>query len=288
MNPIKTLKIESPDNALFKDLKRSHDAKSMKKSGLFMLSGQKLVLEAIYSKSDKTKAGTPIKWRQLVIRHQRDLSHFPFELPEDVRVAEMAYPIFKELDIMGTDFPLLFGELPETQKWELSDLKEPQGFEVVLPLSDPLNLGAAIRVLTGFNVNRILLTSEAAHHFHPKSLRTSSGTSLYAPIFRGPSLNEVLDSLDHQKKTSTQIQKKNTTGTDYGTAVLDFPGENIFSYSFPKNFRLIVGEEGKGINPDYSGTRLAIPINQQVESLNAVTALTVALTLFMQQQGIGK
>ena len=252
MKPIKVLNIESPDNALFKELLRTHDTAGVKKTGLFMVAGQKLVAEALELNN--------INWSYLVLPSE----DVPFStLPTEIKVSAFSPKLFQALDIFGTHHPLLFGHTPKLKEQKFSELPAPKGMEVVLPLSDPQNLGTAIRTCHALGVSQIYLTKESAHPFHPKTVRASSGTVLSAEITRLEALNEFI---------------ADTTNA----YALDMDGEDILRFEFPKNFRLILGEEGQGVPKSFAGQRLSIPMREGVESLNAVSALTAALTLALK------
>ena len=54
-------------------------------------------------------------------------------------------------------------------------------------------------------------------------------------------------------------------------------------FQWPKDVRLLVGEEGPGLPPFSFGKRLAIPMTESVESLNAVAAASMALYAYRVQ-----
>ena len=54
-------------------------------------------------------------------------------------------------------------------------------------------------------------------------------------------------------------------------------------FQWPKDVRLLVGEEGPGLPPFSFGKRIAIPMTESVESLNAVAAASMALYAYRVQ-----
>ncbi|MFN7262781.1 MAG: TrmH family RNA methyltransferase, partial [Pseudobdellovibrionaceae bacterium] len=162
--------------------------------------------------------------------------------------------LFDELDTLGTHFNLLILEVPEISN--LTDLTlPPEQPQVILPLGDPSNLGAAIRSCEAFGIHEILLTQESANPFLPKALKASAGSLLRVRLFKTGSISGI----------STQH-----------VLALDSQGQNLMSYQWPKSFRLLVGEEGPGLGDLAIRNRISIP-TENVESLNAVVALSVAL-----------
>ena len=64
--------------------------------------------------------------------------------------------------------------------------------------------------------------------------------------------------------------------------------KSLPGFHWPKDIRLLVGEEGPGLPPITSGTRLAVPMTGSVESLNAVVAAGMALYAYRVQHPLTK
>jgi len=173
-------------------------------------------------------------------------------------------PLFSQLDLFDTNFPLLVVQAPD---WPALDLLQPpQGIELLCPLGDPTNVGALIRTCLGFGVDKLVLLQEAAHPFHPKSTRAASGAIFDQPLYRGPSLEAL---------TNGKIARS--------IMALDVEGKDLSQFSWPLNVRLLVGEEGPG-QPHYPfGKRLSIPMAQKANSLNATVAASIALYAYRLQ-----
>ena len=62
---------------------------------------------------------------------------------------------------------------------------------------------------------------------------------------------------------------------------------DIREVKFPKNLRLLVGEEGQGVPEGIHAQQIHIPM-RKVESLNAAVAISLALYLIDQQHGEAK
>jgi len=241
--------ISSSKNDNFKRWTSLLDSRGSKKSAQYLLSGSKTVPEQL--PLNENQAGELILCENI---HGR-----PEDLPARTKVFFLSKPLFKELDIFGTQAPLLVGASPQIPAWDMR--APPQGLEILCPIGDPLNLGALIRTCCGLGVHRIVLLAEAAHPFHPKCLRASSGTALRAPLFNGPSLKEL------------PAQLGSNSSFCYA---LDMNGKNLFEFEWPQNLFLIVGEEGPGLG-HHPFDKLSIPLDQSVESLNVVAATSAAL-----------
>ncbi len=234
------MNVLSEKSSHFKTWKRLLSSKGQKEEKKFLLSGRKavedffktpLIREILYTKEHKKLA--PQFFKNSLLK--------PYELRKY---------LFRQLDPFNTDFPLLIGEQPQIPVFDLK--KDPKGLEVLCALGDPSNLGAFLRNCCAFYVSKVILLKESSWPFLPKSLKTSSGLALKAPLFQGPSLLTLKDN------------KHLTT--------LDPKGKNLYHKPLEKNIRLLIGEEGQGLPKLLRKKALKIPIHPQVESLNAMVA----------------
>lgn len=238
--------IESSQNAHAKRWNDLHDSRGIKKHGEFLLAGRKAVPEALRLHPDRFQA--------VLVCEPKDVSEL--ELPAGIDRFRLTRSLFDKLDISGTNFPLLVGKAPALARADLA--AAPQGLELICALGDPSNLGALFRSAAAFGARRIVLMEEAAHPFHPKTLRAAANAQFELELMRGPSWAEI--------------------GNAAGPLVaLDGGGEDISQFHWPKNLRLILGEEGLGVPAGLKAQRLAIPTTGAIESLNATVAASLAL-----------
>lgn len=177
----------------------------------------------------------------------------------------LAKPLFDELDLFGTRFPILVLTAPRIPEIDLAS-KPPEGLEVLCALSDPSNVGALLRSAAAFGVSRVVLLRESASPFHPRAVRAASAATLVIHLARGPSITEL-------------------EPARHGPIVaLDMRGEHLVDFRWPKNARLLVGEEGQGIPKEKDFVRITIPISDAIESLNATVAAAIALNAYRSQQ----
>ncbi|HEU0118142.1 MAG TPA: RNA methyltransferase [Alphaproteobacteria bacterium] len=234
------LKIDSKANAHFKRAESLTTSKGLKKEGLFLLSGEKLVREFLKSPDlDLIAEIVPPKGK-------------PVSRAKDV--FQFASALFDEVDVLGTGSNILVLKQPKMEAIKDIDAHKPRGIEAVIPVGDPGNLGALLRSCEAFGVPRVILTQEAAHPFLPKSVKASAGSVLRLPILRGPALKEFPDNC----------------------IALDAKGEPLKKFKWPQDGMLVVGEEGQGLGSKPFKRRISIP-TENVESLNAVVASSIAL-----------
>ena len=232
--------IESSSNPQFKLWKACTEPRGIKKHQKALLSGKKLVEEFLEFQADHA----------LALIGTEGIESGP------VPTYCLSPKLFKELDILGTGSPLLFVKTPTLKQWEISPT--PQGKEIFLALQDPGNLGAALRLAEAFHMDKVILLKECAHPLHPKCLKASSGSALRLQLEIGPSIQD----LSH---------------LDIPFIGLDKSGVGVEEFQWPSHFRLVLGEEGRGLPPGLKTQSLQIPINDKLESLNATSALAIAL-----------
>jgi RNA methyltransferase, TrmH family len=232
--------ISSADNGLFKELKSALEPKGIKKFGRFIVSGRKVV--------DEILADGKIEVEFILAQEE-------MQLPSSKeKFAMLTKPLFQELDIFGTKAPLLALKTPKLPEWKQQDKTE--GLEILCALGEPSNLGALLRSAAAFGASKIVLLKESATPFHPKSVRSASGQLLKVALLTGPSIKDL---------------------SGEGVFALDMKGEDLAKFKWPKNARLLLGDEGPG-DPQLAGIKkLKIPMSSGVESLNAAVAASIAL-----------
>ena len=236
--------IDSEQNPVFKDMKKLLSGRGLKKQGLALISGPKVVAETLRDYPGQCRA-----WISAA-HHQPP----PAELPAQVPWYQLAGPLFNMLDTIGTNAPLLMVAPPAVTPWTPAD-GLPPGCSVLVPFQDPENVGTVIRSAVAFGIDNIILLAECVHPYHPKVVRASGGAVLKARLFSGPGLNEVPDSLP--------------------IIALSAEGQDIAGVRFPETFAFLPGIEGQGVPFHLRSRAAAVPIRQAVESLNAATAAAI-------------
>lgn len=241
--------IASPQNPTFKLCKKLLESTGIKKEGLFLVSGERILHDLFTS-----RAASMVQY--LLVDEECDARTLDRILTgKTFKIFRVASGLFRELDVANTKNVLAVCASPELKRFED---QSPKGLEVVLALSDPLNLGAAIRTCVAFAAAKIILCEECANPFLPKVVKTSAGACITAPLVRGPKLmNLKADSL---------------------TFAIDQGGMKIHQFKPGPSLRLVLGREGQGIPDSLKNlNKISIPIASSVESLNAMVALGIVL-----------
>lgn len=254
MDPIEHSAIHSRENARFKLIRSLNGSKGVKKHGLSLLGGRRLIAECL---TERPESAEFLVCSGNVSEAFKDIPGFDPDKSPGIRTIAFVPELFRELDFLGAGSPFLVVRVPEIAAWS-PDSGETGGLTVFLPLSDPENLGAAIRSCAAFAVDRIVLLAEAAHPFHPRALRSAAGQTWRTPLFAGPELSRLA-----------------TAGLSL--LALDMDGTDLSSLPNSGDLGLVVGEEGPGLPKHLDCRRVRIPIQAGVESLNAGVALGIAL-----------
>ena len=240
--------ISSATNPTFKLASEGLTGRGIRKHGHALIAGSKIVAEVLAQHAQVVEAWlTPT-----------DGPPPPEGTTANIDWHRLDPSLFERLDVSGTRGPLLLVRVPEIPVW--SAQKEwPLGCTLFIPFQDPENVGAVIRSAVAFGVSRVVLLKEAAHPFHPKASR-AAGPALFSVQFEtGPSIQDL---------QSGEIP----------LIALAADGAPIGECSWPERFGLVPGVEGPGLPEGGEPTkRLRIPIEPQVESLNAAAATAVAL-----------
>ena len=250
--------VSSKSNPDFRKLESLLTSKGIKKEGEFLVSGLKVIDEILGRKGHGGAKNIIVTADHL---ENQEFAH-TFATAGTLRKLQLTNELFKELDVFGTHSPLLLCESPEIPEWlNENQLNER---ELICALSDPSNLGALMRSAAAFGFSKIVLLKECASPLHPKAIRSASGAFSSMSFARGPSIKEL---------TSPDSKKFEVVSN---LIALDMHGKSITEYKWPKNYRLLIGEEGLGVPQELKAIRLKIQI-EGVESLNATVAASIAM-----------
>lgn len=181
------------------------------------------------------------------------------------------YEVLKDnvfLAACGTKTPqgiLCVIEMPEWNMEELLGQKD--GFFLLLEgIQDPGNLGTIIRTGEGAGVTAVIASRTAVDVFNPKTIRSTMGSIFRVPFFAA---EDFFDVLARMKERSVKIFAAHLEGS--------------ISYDEPDyrgSVGFLIGNEGSGLTREavaFSETCIRIPMEGEVESLNAAVAAAVLM-----------
>ncbi len=233
----------SIENKKIKDIKKLNQKKYRDKTGLFLIEGKHLVLEAY-------KTG---HLKELLLE-QNEL--FPLPIPTNY-LSDNVIQYITEVESPSTVFGLC--EKPkETEHY---------GDKILIldSIQDPGNLGTIIRSAVAFHVDSIIINQTTVDPYNPKVIRSSQGMIFHIPIIV-KDLYEVLPELGKQQYKI------------YGTKVTH--GKNIKTVENPQKFAIIMGNEGQGVEEallELCDEYLYINMDPRCESLNVGVATSIIL-----------
>jgi TrmH family RNA methyltransferase len=123
-----------------------------------------------------------------------------------------------------------------------------------------------IRSSCAFHVTSLILLREAAHPFHLKAIRASSGGVFHQEMSWGPGVADL-----HKEEVLQWI------------TAIDLKGKNLSVWKWPRNVRLLIGEEGVGLKKQAFSKILTIPQTKKANSLNAAIAASIAIYSYRLQ-----
>jgi RNA methyltransferase, TrmH family len=231
-------------------IKSLHEKKYRIEHGLFLVEGEKSVLELLAS--------------DFAVNSIFITQTFFDKYQQQIKDRNVEYTILEqeELERVGTlesnDSALAIVQQKENIPVSFSES------EIVLALDDirdPGNLGTILRIADWYGITNIVASFSTTDLYNNKTIAASKGSFTRVHVFY----------------TDLQEYLKNTTVPILG-AFLD--GEDVHTMSFPKGGILIMGNESLGINPSLEhliAKKITIPRYGKAESLNVGIATAVIL-----------
>ena len=291
--------IESKDNRHFKEFKKLTAVDGVRKYGRVIVSGKKLIKEIAHAPAGSSRS---LLIYERYADEDREMQAIVQRFADAGSLYTLKKHLYNELDTFNTNAPLLVIQTPEIHEW---DYRLTDGCNLLIPFQDPVNVGAVIRSAAGFGVKKIIMLKEAAHPFHPRSIRASAGAVFRfihphpAPL---PSSQAISATRERDlfssspggrrlrgggtKTTQKIVLCKGPSINELKTIcdqrklniiALDMAGTPIESFHFPAKFILLPGLEGQGIPEALKASSISIPISGEIESLNAAIATSIIL-----------
>lgn len=238
-------------------------SKERQKQGVFVTEGIKMFLEApenmltqVYLSEDLDLSEKP--------EAAEKLAYVKSQKPEIIVETVQADVFRKMSDTMTPQGILCIVRKPE---YKLDELLKAEGVYLLLEnVQDPGNLGTMFRTAEGAGVDGIIMTKETVDLFNPKTIRSTMGSIFRVPYMYTDDILQVIDNM-HSKGICTFAA--HLKGEKYYDE-LDFSGGTAF----------LIGNEGNGLSDTLAQaakTYLKIPMDGQLESLNAAVAAAILM-----------
>lgn len=235
-------------------------ARKRREDGVFLAEGIKMLREA------------PKEWLKEVY------------LTEEVwqRLQKEDKEVFTKIEHTG--YELLSDEVmkkvsdTQTPQGALSVLKRPSytiedivgkgegTFLVLENLQDPGNLGTIIRTGEGAGIRGVIMSQDTVDIYNPKTIRATMGSVYRVPFIYVESLSNIICYL---KEKGVRTYAAHLKGT-----------KHYYEFSYTGGTAFLIGNEGNGLKKetaDLADDYLRIPMEGQVESLNAAIAAAILM-----------
>ena len=141
-------------------------------------------------------------------------------------------------------------------------------------INDPQNFGALLRAAACFRIDGVIWSKNRGVDITPVVTKTSVGASEIVPLIQVSNLVE-------------SVKRCQKEGYFALCADVDTKAQSLYGFSFPEKTILIMGSEGKGIQPLLKKTcdgSLYIPMEGWIDSLNVSQATAVFLSSWKRQK----
>jgi tRNA G18 (ribose-2'-O)-methylase SpoU len=157
-------------------------------------------------------------------------------------------------------------------------VSDPCTFVVCPKIINVANVGAMMRIAAAFDTTALVLGERSCDPFRRIALRASMGAAFTLPIVRSACIADDLRMLRDQYDV------------ELVAAVTDADVEPLPSAPRRGRMALLFGPEDHGLDGDtlsLCDRRVTIPINYATDSLNIVSAASIALYHFTRIEGVG-
>jgi len=239
--------------------------------GIFVAEGEKVVRRLLQSRFIVVSALLSEKWL-------REFEPVLKARPEEIRVYIAEKPLLEQL--IGFSMfqgALALGRIPEPASLDtiLACSPTPRLFVALDGLGNAENLGGLVRNCVAFNTHALIIGETSSSPFLRRAVRSSMGTIFKLPVARVSNLAHALREL---RRLGIRCIAAHPRADHRNPPAADFTTDCC----------LVLGSEGYGISPEVLGAcdqAVAIPMAQEVDSLNVVNAGAVFLYEAARQRG---
>lgn len=259
---------EGPDLQPYRTMKRDGEHR---KKRIFVAEGDKVVVRMLESEFEVTSLLMPEKWVM-------ELAPLIQARPEDIKIYTAERKLLEEMSGFSMYQGVLgVGRVPESIPL-LSLLKsrpQPYLFAAVEDLTNAENLGGLVRNCAAFGVTALLVGESCSSPYLRRAIRASMGTIFKLPVVETQNLAHTMLEL-RQEGVHILAAHPHTKKNLLGESKMDM------------DCCLLFGSEGFGISEtlvDLCDKAIAVPMANEVDSLNVGSAAAVFLYEAARQQG---
>ena len=154
-----------------------------------------------------------------------------------------------------------------SQFGDIINTEPPQKMLICDGLRDPGNLGTVIRTANALGFDRLILSSDCADVYNPKTVRAAMGALFRLPMTITENIPETVSDLRAQNY-------------DVRAAALTETAQPLGEYAVTPHTVFVIGNEGHGLSEatvDACCGSVIIPMAEGAESLNAAIAASILM-----------
>jgi len=228
-------------------------SKARNEQALFVVEGRKMAEEIPANWLKKTYVS-----ESFLQANESFLANWDYEVVSD--------SVFKAVSDTQTPQGILC--LVKKPEYELEQLLAGEDTHLLIleSIQDPGNLGTMLRTGEGAGISGVIMNQTTVDLFNPKTIRSTMGSIYRVPFYVAQDLKGTIQDL---KKRGISVYAAHLKGT----LSYDEP-----DYKKPTAF--MIGNEGNGLSDeiaDCADTYIKIPMQGQVESLNAAISATLLM-----------
>lgn len=268
--------ITSTSNGRIKQLNALREKSRLRnKEGLFLAEGIKMFEEAPLERMKELYISEAL-WQELM--EERNIliwKKLRACMEQGIFVEQVSNEVFKKISDTQTPQGILF--VMEQFAYRLEDMLYRSGqrwkeggkaplFLLLEDIQDPGNLGTMIRTSEGAGVDGVIMSKGTVDIYNPKTIRSTMGSLYRVPFLYTQELDEVIRKLGENQ---IRVYAAHLKGNKYFDEI-SYEGGSAF----------LIGNEGNGLRretADLADTYLKIPMEGQLESLNAAVAAALLL-----------
>ncbi|GAB4480598.1 MAG: RNA methyltransferase [Thermoflexibacter sp.] len=237
-------------------VKSLHNKKFRYQEGLFLVEGEKSVVELLTPETNVQ--GIEVEALFYTSKFAQDYIKYLASFQKKVPYSEVVtQEILQSVGTLQTnDSILAVAHIPQNLPFDRAD-------EMALALADirdPGNLGTIIRIADWYGISKMICSETTTDFYSPKVISASMGSFLRVKPYYCQLDNYL---------------RENFSDSVYG-AFLD--GKNIYEEDFKAHGIIVIGNESNGISDEiaqYISHRITIPRFGKAESLNAAIATAI-------------
>lgn len=254
--------ILSPSNRTLSHVRKLRKKHVRDEEGLLVLEGANLLEEAI-------RRHIPLT--DVLIAEDAKADRLGALLEESVpksRIKLLPRDLFEQVAeaVSGSGF-LAIAEKPRLSKEQLREYLSPGDNVLVLDrVQDPGNIGTMVRTAVAAGYRAVLTMKGTADCYSSKVLRATAGMIFAIPVL-------PLEGPEELASFTKELGKQLTVTDPAG-------GIPYFSCDLTRDIALVIGNEGKGVDPAVmtaAEKRVTIPMCEGIESLNAAVAAALLM-----------